>query len=102
MLSSNISKLYAFSYISVNAHTIVDRYIVVSGPSPCRRLKSLINKRKNERVIAMQAQITKLHHRMHKEQGEHSMKTRRELSVVIFIQGKNISRKLCIHENILP
>ena len=69
--------------------------------------------------IAMQAQIAKLHHRLNKEQGECSIiwyKVARDiifyrmivqklgvkLSVAIFIQGKNISRKLCIHENILP
>ena len=26
----------------------------------------------------------------------------RELSLVIYVQGKNILRKSCIHENILP
>ena len=30
------------------------------------------------------------------------MKLGVKLSVAIFIQGKNISRKLCIHKNILP
>ena len=71
----------------------------------------------------MHAQITKLHHRLHEEQGEHSIsylllginkvardinllhdsaKLRVKLLIALFIQGKNISRKLCIHENILP
>ena len=62
----------------------------------------------------MQAQITKLHHRPHKEQGKHSIiwyevtrdimivwKFGMKLLVAIFIQGKNISRNLCIHKNIL-
>ena len=57
---------------------------------------------------------------MHKEQGKHSiiwyevagdiifttcmiaLKIQREIIGNDFIQGKNISRKLCIHENILP